>query len=500
MGHIINSVRFRLSITLLIFIGLLAFAIFSSLQTIATLVAAEEDVNIAGSQRARSLQMALLAEEIADVSDSTETQLLVTELENIMTQFDQIQLLLREGDESLNLAGVESVELLEAIDAVDAEWSGYRNTLNNYIATSSLEQRQTLLPEVTVQANNVFDRANELVNAFIADSARVEAAEQQTLIILSAGTAVMSVLAAFIIYRIVVQFGNLVNNAQALADGALDTRANTNALAEIANVGVAFNQMAQQLQALISGLEIQVANRTRDLQTVVDVNNQVSTILETDRLLQDVVDLTKERFGVYHAHIYLYDPESDQLKLSAGAGHVGRQMVAEKRTIDFDNRQSIVAEAARSRRDVIIQDVTESPTFLPHPLLPDTHSELAVPLISRGQVLGVLDIQSAAIGYFDEDMLGVMMLLANQIATALSNARLYETASRVSRHEQALGTIERQIQNAVDIDDLLQTAVRELGKALRVPHTAIELKLSQAAKAEAQQPVVVPQPNPTASD
>jgi len=155
---------------------------------------------------------------------------------------------------------------------------------------------------------------------------------------------------------------------------------------------------------------------------------------------------------------------------------------------------------ARSRRDVIIQDVTESPTFLPHPLLPDTHSELAVPLISRGQVLGVLDIQSAAIGYFDEDMLGVMMLLANQIATALSNARLYETASRVSRHEQALGTIERQIQNAVDIDDLLQTAVRELGKALRVPHTAIELKLSQAAKAEAQQPVVVPQPNPTASD
>ena len=213
------------------------------------------------------------------------------------------------------------------------------------------------------------------------------------------------------------------------------------------------------------------------METVVDVSNQIATILDVNRLLQDVVDLTKERFGLYHAHIYLLDADGQTLRLVAGAGHVGRQMVAEVRIIDFNNPKSIVATAARTRRGNIVNDVTIAPEFLPHPLLPNTKSELAVPLTARGQVLGVLDVQHDTKNYFAVEVLSVLEILANQVSIALSNATLFESADRSSRHEQALGTIERQIQQATDVDEVLQITVRELGKALRVPHTAIELQL-----------------------
>ena len=103
-----------------------------------------------------------------------------------------------------------------------------------------------------------------------------------------------------------------------------------------------------------------------------------------------------------------------------------------------------------------------------------------MPLIARGELLGVLDVQSDQASYFGDDAVGVITLLGAQMAAALSNARLYEVAERTSRHERALGSIERHIQSAADIDEILQTTVRELGKALRVPHTAIELKVDGA--------------------
>ncbi len=266
--------------------------------------------------------------------------------------------------------------------------------------------------------------------------------------------------------------------AERIAAGDLDQRINVTSQDEIGILSYALNNMTDQLQDLIGTMEQRIADRTRDLETVVDVNEQISTILDLDRLLQDMVDLTKERFGLYHSHVYMLNEAGDTLVLTSGAGHVGRQMVAEVRTIDFNNRDSIVATAARTREGMVVNDVTESPTFLPHALLPRTRSELAVPLIARGRVLGVLDVQSDEVGHFTEEVFGVLEIMAGQISTALSNAQLFEVADRTSRHEAALGKIDRQIQEAVDMDEVLQVAVRELGKALRVPHTAIELRVS----------------------
>lgn len=275
--------------------------------------------------------------------------------------------------------------------------------------------------------------------------------------------------------RIVRPLGILERAAQKLSNQEWDTRVDLPVRNEFGELAYAFNLMAGQLEGLVDQMEQRISERTRDLQAVVDVSNQISTLLDLNRLLQDVVDLTKERFRLYHAHIYLLDANNETLTLAAGAGHVGRQMVSEKRTIALQNQRSIVATAGRTRESVLINDVQQTEAFLPHPLLPDTRAELAVPLIARGQLVGVLDVQSDHANYFDEQILPVMETLSSQVAVALSNATLYQVAERTSRHEQALGTITQRLQGAANVEEVLQVAVRELGKALRVPHTAIQL-------------------------
>jgi signal transduction histidine kinase/DNA-binding LacI/PurR family transcriptional regulator len=176
-----------------------------------------------------------------------------------------------------------------------------------------------------------------------------------------------------------------------------------------------------------------------ELEIVAQVSTAASTILDTTELLQGVVDLTKDSFGLYHAHIYLLDntPPSPfkggvggVLVLAAGAGAVGQQMVAEGWSIPLEREQSLVARAARTRQGVIVNNVRETPDWLPNPLLPDTCSELAVPLMVGDRVLGVLDVQADEVDYFTDDDIRIQTTLAAQVAVALENARLFERAEQ----------------------------------------------------------------------
>jgi signal transduction histidine kinase len=194
--------------------------------------------------------------------------------------------------------------------------------------------------------------------------------------------------------------------------------------------------VAEQLSNHIENLRLSEQNRKRahEMETVAELSATTSTLLDPDRLLQTIVDLTKERFGVYHAHIYLTNDAWQTLILAAGAGEVGRRMVAEEHTIPLDAEQSLVARASRDRRAVIVEDVHQDPGFLPNPFLPETRSEMAVPMIVGEKVLGVFDVQSdKANGFSDEDA-SIFTTLAAQVAVALQNARLYaEQAATVTQ-------------------------------------------------------------------
>lgn len=177
-----------------------------------------------------------------------------------------------------------------------------------------------------------------------------------------------------------------------------------------------------------------LAKRATELATVAEVGTASATLLNPDELLQTVVDLTKSSFGLYHAHIYLFNDAQDTLILSNGAGEIGYQMVIKGWHIPLDREKSLVARAARTRTGVIANDVIDDPDYLPNPLLPNTRSELAVPLIVGEKALGVLDVQAETAYYFTEDDKRIYITLASQIAVALQNARLYvEQAATVQR-------------------------------------------------------------------
>jgi PAS domain S-box-containing protein len=205
-----------------------------------------------------------------------------------------------------------------------------------------------------------------------------------------------------------------------------------------------------------------IAQRAAQLATVASLSSTTSTLLDPDQLLQTVVDLTKERFGLYHAHIYLADESWNTLLLAAGAGEVGRQMVVDGWNIPIDHDQSIVASAARNRESVIANDVVRdtSSTFLSNQLLPDTRSEMAVPMIVGQKLLGVFDVQADAAGYFTEEDANVYTTLAAQVAVALQNARLYK--------EQAATVTQLR-----ELDKLKSSFLANMSHELRTPLNSI---------------------------
>jgi signal transduction histidine kinase len=191
--------------------------------------------------------------------------------------------------------------------------------------------------------------------------------------------------------------------------------------AEIAEAIAA--RVSVHLETLRLGEELQ--KRAAELQTVAKLSATASTVLDPDELLQSVVDLTKERFHLYHAHIYLANDAWKTLLLAAGAGEVGMAMTAEQHTIAYDAEKSIVARAFRERAAVIVNDVQADPSFLPNPLLPETRAEIAVPLIVGDKALGVFDVQSQTVDRFTEEDANIYTTLASQVGVALQNARLY---------------------------------------------------------------------------
>jgi putative methionine-R-sulfoxide reductase with GAF domain len=270
---------------------------------------------------------------------------------------------------------------------------------------------------------------------------------------------------------------NLTRLAKQIAAGNLSAHAQVESSDEIGQLAVAFNQMTSQLRGSLQDLN----RRASELATVAEVGIAVSTILETESLLQQVVDLTKERFNLYHSHIYLLDEAGENLVLASGAGEPGRQMMAKGLSIPLNREQSLVARAARERKGVTVNDVTQAPDFLPNPLLPDTRSELAVPMIVGGNVIGVFDIQSEQIGRFTDADVNIQTTLAAQLATSIQNVVSFEQAKKRAEFEAQVGAIGQKIQRSTSIEDTLQTAIRELGTVIGASRVRASIRPASSA-------------------
>ncbi|MGB7339572.1 MAG: GAF domain-containing protein [Phototrophicaceae bacterium] len=212
-----------------------------------------------------------------------------------------------------------------------------------------------------------------------------------------------------------------------------------------------FTTLADQLAVIFENVNLlaDTEERAKRLATVSDVAIAASTERDIAKMLRTASQLTRKNFELYHAHIYLIDETSNRLQLVAGAGEAGLEMVANKHSIALTNSQSIVVQAARTKEPVIANDVTESANYLPNPLLPDTRSELAVPMIVAGRVVGVLDVQDDRFGRFDDDDAQVLRILAAQLGVAIDNVQ----------------TLERAQNSAQELDRIFNSTIDMLGSS-----------------------------------
>lgn len=361
------------------------------------------------------------------------------------------------GETYIRTVGVETV--LDEFKSGTASYTGYRGTqvLGAY----------RWLPDIQLVLVSEVDQNEALYSTFTSTA-------------INAGVAVVAALLAMLVAYFVTRtiadpISELVNVAGQLADGNLNVKIEMDRKGEIGVLAFAFSNMAKQLTDLIANLESRVAARTRDLAIVAEVGTATATILESKQLLQEVVDLTKERFNLYHSHIYLLDDDKKNLILAAGAGEPGRIMTMKGHSIPLDREQSLVARAAREQKGVTVNDVTQAPDFLPNPLLPDTRSELAVPMVVGGNLIGVFDIQSDQVERFTETDVNIQTTLAAQLATSIQNVRSFEQSRKQAEFESTVNTIGQKIQQAETIEETLKIGIREIGLALGAPQVSASI-------------------------
>lgn len=184
------------------------------------------------------------------------------------------------------------------------------------------------------------------------------------------------------------------------------------------------------------------------LRTAADISKQLTAILEPDLLLNQIVTLLQLRFNLYHVHVYLLDAASGMLIMQAGSGEVGQKLRQQKHRIPFELSHSLVARAARERTILVVNDVQLEPDFLPNPLLPETRSEVSVPLLTYDRLIGVLDIQANKVAAFSQADLDTFNILAGQIAIALHNAALFAEQKQT---EAGLRESEERYRQLVDL-------------------------------------------------
>ena len=248
------------------------------------------------------------------------------------------------------------------------------------------------------------------------------------------------------------------------------------------------NEVAERLSQHIESLrlleetqlgQMELNKRARQLAAVSQISTVSSRELDIQKMLKSVVQMTQRQFELYHAHVFTFNEETQQLEIVAcgwkeGDEHEGTHGTT---TIHFNEEKSLVARAARTREAVVVNDVRSDPGWLPNSLLPDTASELAMPLVIGDKVLGVLDVQSDRLNAFSDEDVSIQSTLASQVATALQNARSFARAQRQAERESMLNAISQKIQSATSVEAVLQIAARELGHALGAPRTIAQLSL-----------------------
>jgi len=204
--------------------------------------------------------------------------------------------------------------------------------------------------------------------------------------------------------------------------------------------------ISDQLQVQSRELEELVSQRTRvlerraiQLQTTADIAKLSTELPEPQLLMSQAVELIRARFGFYHASIFIMDETGNWADLVASTGEAGRNMIARHHRLALGSA-SIIGWVSANRLPRVALDVEQDPFHFKNPLLPETQSELAVPLLVGQRLLGILDVQSTEPQAFAEDDIRALEAIASEVAVAIDGARIQremqEQLDRIERSDR----------------------------------------------------------------
>jgi GAF domain-containing protein len=178
-------------------------------------------------------------------------------------------------------------------------------------------------------------------------------------------------------------------------------------------------------------LELQIARRTNDLErrllqlrTAAEISRTIGAVLQPKELMDQVVDLVQTRFKLYYVGVFLLDKTGEYAVLQSGSGEAGKMMLSEGHRLEVGGN-SMIGWTTAHRQARIALDVGAEAVRFQNPHLPETRSELALPILKGSQTLGAMTVQSTQAKAFDQDDITILQSIADSLAIALENARLF---------------------------------------------------------------------------
>jgi len=241
--------------------------------------------------------------------------------------------------------------------------------------------------------------------------------------------------------------------------------AKVNSTDEVGLLSSTFNNMTRRLRDQVTDLEKRVAERTQALeqraqqiQAAADIGNAAARIRDVKYLLPQAVQMIALRFNYYHVGIFLLDEKGEYALLTAANSEGGQRMLARKHKLPV-GKVGIVGYVTATGQPRIALDVGQDAIFFDNPDLPETRSEMALPLLAGEKVLGALDVQSTQEAAFSEDDIVTLKVLADQLSIAIENANLFaETQLAAEAARRAYGEV-----SIHDWQKLLQEKQETLG-------------------------------------
>lgn len=218
---------------------------------------------------------------------------------------------------------------------------------------------------------------------------------------------------------------SLIETFALVEKGDLSQRAKVLATDELGELAIYFNRMISRLDELQQNLEKRVEDRTEQLRASNEVGRIASTILDPDTVINKVVNLITQAFDYYYAAIFIVTSNGRWAELKDASGAAGEILKARHHRLQV-NSKSLVGAAVSTHEPQVALDVGASAVRFNNPLLPNTRSEIAIPLMMGDRVIGALDVQSMREADFKPENIATLQSMANQVAIAIENARVFK--------------------------------------------------------------------------